>query len=149
VVIELRALRYRRDGVARHRHVPPVRRCHAGGTRMAFSQSTRASASVKFVGRTKPPLLLTHLRGITAGGGGATGRSQATAQRVNGGRRGRSEAPGGRRGGFYGGERSSTSAHSWREVGVAAWPSGSARRLGNPRHTEGDDRRWSRRHKIR
>jgi hypothetical protein len=32
---------------------------------------------------------------------------------------GRSEVPGGRRGGFYGGERSSTDAHSWREAGVA------------------------------
>jgi hypothetical protein len=43
---------------------------------------------VKFVGRTKPPLPLTPLRGIIVGGGGATGRSQAMARRVNGGRQG-------------------------------------------------------------
>jgi hypothetical protein len=33
-------------------------------------------------------------------------------------------------------------------VGVAAWPSGSARRLGNPRRNESEDRRRSRRHKL-
>jgi hypothetical protein len=33
-------------------------------------------------------------------------------------------------------------------AGVAAWPSGSARRLGNPRRNESEDRRRSCRHKI-
>jgi hypothetical protein len=33
----------------------PWGRCHAGGTRIAFSHSTLASASVKLVGREKPP----------------------------------------------------------------------------------------------
>jgi ribosomal protein L15 len=33
-------------------------------------------------------------------------------------------------------------------AGVAAWPSGAARRLGNPQRNESEDQRRSRRHKI-
>jgi hypothetical protein len=67
---------------------------------------------------------------------------------VNGGQRGEVRRRG-EEGGFYGGERSSTGVHSWWEAAIAAWPSGSARRLGNPWRTEGDDRWRSRHHKIR
>jgi hypothetical protein len=52
----------------------PCGRCHTGGTRIAFSQRTRASASVKFVGQTKLPLPQSPLRGITVERGSATGR---------------------------------------------------------------------------
>jgi hypothetical protein len=60
---------------------------------------------------------------------------------------GRSETSGGR-GGFLmaGGEAPSARIHGG--AGVAAWPSGSARRLENPRRNESDDRQRSRRHKI-
>jgi hypothetical protein len=82
---------------------------------------------VKFVGRTKPPLPLTPLRGIAVRRGSATGRSEATGGRGNAGRREevrRREEEGA----FNGGRRSSTGAHSWRRrrrhvaVGLCAAP---------------------------
>jgi hypothetical protein len=44
------------------------------------------------------------------------------------------------------GEAPPTRIHG--DAGVAAWPSFSARRLGNPRRNESESRRRSRRHKI-
>jgi hypothetical protein len=61
---ELRALWYRRDGVARRRHVPPMRQVpRRRGKDRVLPENPRLG-SVKFVGRTKPQLPLPPMRGI-------------------------------------------------------------------------------------
>jgi hypothetical protein len=101
---------------------------------------------VKFVGRTKPPLPVTPLRGIAVGGGSAVGRSEATWGRGNAGRRG--EVRHREKEGAFMAEGEAPPARIHGGTGVAAWPSGSARHLRNPRRNESDDRRRSHRHKI-